>query len=97
MAAWAGFFILPARCAVGHRRSWDAAEVSLLRRLYGQNILYQILMTYGIAIAGRELIVLLYGPVGKSFDQPELLTGVISIAGIFFPICGSLFSQSPSC
>ena len=61
-------------------------EVVLLRRLYGQNILYQILMTYGIAIAGRELIIILYGPVGKSFDQPELLTGVIPIAGIFFPI-----------
>jgi branched-chain amino acid transport system permease protein len=61
-------------------------EVVLLRRLYGQNILYQILMTYGIAIAGRELIIMLYGPVGKSFDQPDLLTGVISIAGIFFPI-----------
>jgi branched-chain amino acid transport system permease protein len=61
-------------------------EVTLLRRLYGQNILYQILMTYGIAIAGRELIIMLYGPVGKSFDQPDLLVGVIPIAGIFFPI-----------
>ncbi|MEW6264136.1 MAG: branched-chain amino acid ABC transporter permease [Thermodesulfobacteriota bacterium] len=61
-------------------------ETVLLRRLYGQNILYQILMTYGIALAGRELIILIYGPVGKSFDQPALLTGVISIAGFFFPI-----------
>ena len=34
---------------------------------------------------GRELVIMLYGPVGKSFDQPELLTGVIPIAGIFFP------------
>lgn len=61
-------------------------EVTLLRRLYGENILYQILMTYGVAIAGRELLVMLYGPVGKSFDQPDLLVGVIPIAGIFFPI-----------
>ena len=61
-------------------------ETTLLRRLYGQNILYQILMTYGIAIAGRELIILVYGPVGKSFDQPDLLVGVVPIAGIFFPI-----------
>lgn len=61
-------------------------ETTLLRRLYGQNILYQILMTYGVALAGRELIILVYGPTGKSFDTPELLTGVISIAGSFFPI-----------
>jgi branched-chain amino acid transport system permease protein len=87
VTAWTGSFfvcllVVPlATAAIG-----ILLEVSLLRRLYGQNILYQILMTFGIAIAGRELIVILYGPVGKSFDQPDLLTGVISIAGIFFPI-----------
>ena len=61
-------------------------ETTLLRRLYGQNILYQILMTYGVAIAGRELIILFYGPVGKQFSQPELLSGVVIVAGFFFPI-----------
>ena len=61
-------------------------EFTLLRHLYGQNILYQILMTYGVALAGRELIIMLYNPIGKRFDQPDLLTGVISVAGIFFPI-----------
>jgi branched-chain amino acid transport system permease protein len=87
VAAWSGSFLacllaVPlATALIGM-----LLEVTLLRRLYGQNILYQILMTYGIAIAGRELIIMIYGPVGKSFDQPELLTGVIPIAGIFFPI-----------
>lgn len=61
-------------------------EKVLLRHLYGQNILYQILMTYGIAIAGRELIIMIYGAVGKQFSQPPLLQGVVSIAGFFFPI-----------
>ncbi len=61
-------------------------EFTLLRRLYGQNILYQILMTYGIALAGRELIIMIYDPVGKRFSQPEILTGVISVAGLYFPI-----------
>jgi branched-chain amino acid transport system permease protein len=60
-------------------------EWTLLRRLYGENILYQILMTYGVAIAGRELIIMIYNPVGKSFGQPEILRGVIMVSGLFFP------------
>lgn len=63
-----------------------ALERTLLRRLYGQNILYQILMTYGVAIAGRELIIMIYNPVGKRFDMPELLVGVLPLAGVYFPL-----------
>ena len=61
-------------------------ERVLLRRLYGENILYQILMTFGIALAGREAIILIYNPIGKSFSPPEALIGVFSVAGTFFPI-----------
>ena len=61
-------------------------EKTLLRHLYGENILYQILMTYGIALAGREAIIMIYNPIGKRFDVPDLLVGVISVAGIYFPI-----------
>ena len=61
-------------------------EKGLLRHLYGENILYQILMTYGIALAGRELIIMIYNPIGKQFGQPDLLTGVISV-----PDCSSPF------
>ena len=60
-------------------------EYTLLRRLYGLNILYQILMTFGIGIAGREIIILIYNPIGKSFYPPDVLTGAIFIGGILFP------------
>ena len=60
-------------------------EYTLLRRLYGLNILYQILMTFGIALVGRDIIILIYNPIGKSFYPPEILSGVIPISGIFFP------------
>jgi len=60
-------------------------EYTLLRRLYGLNILYQILMTFGIALTGREIIILIYNPIGKSFYPPDILSGVIQISGIFFP------------
>jgi len=60
-------------------------EYTLLRRLYGLNILYQILMTFGIALAGREIIILIYNPISKAFYPPDILSGVIPIGGIFFP------------
>jgi len=60
-------------------------ERTLLRRLYGLNILYQILLTFGIALAGREIIILIYNPIGKSFYPPEVFAGTIFISGIFFP------------
>lgn len=79
---WACLILVPLFTAV----IGMVLERGLLRHLYGENILYQILMTYGVAIAGRELIIMIYTPVGKQFSQPELLTGVITVAGLFFPI-----------
>ncbi len=60
-------------------------ERTLLKRLYGLNILYQILMIFGIALMGRELSIILYGPIGKSFVPPDILSGTISIGSLFFP------------
>jgi len=60
-------------------------ERLLLRKLYKTNILYQILMTFGIALIGRELILLTYGPVGKSFYTPRILEGTFFLGSLFFP------------
>ncbi len=60
-------------------------EMTLLRRLYKANIVYQVLMTFGIALMGRELIIMVYGPVGKSFATPDILAGVFPVGDIFFP------------
>ena len=60
-------------------------ERVLLRRLYGLNILYQILMTFGIALMGREIIIIIYGPIGKSFFPPQALEGTFFIGSLFFP------------
>ncbi len=61
-------------------------ELTLLKRLYRLNILYQILMTFGIALIGRELIIIFYGPIGKSFVPPDILSGTITLGAFFFPI-----------
>jgi branched-chain amino acid transport system permease protein len=60
-------------------------EYTLLRKLYGLSILYQILMTFGIALVGQEAIIIIYGPVGKSFYPPDILAGTISIGDSLFP------------
>lgn len=87
VAAWSGnFFVCLVVVPLLTALIGMIMEMTLLRRLYGQNILYQILMTYGIAIAGRELIVMFYGTSGKSFEAPDLLAGVIPIVNVFFPI-----------
>jgi branched-chain amino acid transport system permease protein len=61
-------------------------ERTLLKRLYRLNILYQILMTFGVALMGRELIIIFYGPIGKSFVPPDSLAGVIAMGAIYFPV-----------
>lgn len=60
-------------------------EMTLLRRLYKTDIVYQVLMTFGIALMGRELIIMIYGTVGKSFTVPHILSGVFPVGDIFFP------------
>ena len=62
-----------------------ALERTLLRKLYGLNILYQILMTFGIALMGREIIIIIYGPIGKSFFPPQALEGTFFLGSLFFP------------
>lgn len=78
---FAGLILVPVSTAV----IGMALERTLLKRLYKLNILYQILMTFGIALIGRELIIIFYGPVGKAFVPPEILSGVIPLGSLFFP------------
>lgn len=79
---WSALLVVPlATAAIGM-----ILERTLLRRLYGQNILYQILMTFGLAMIGREVLILIYGPVGKSFSMPAALVGVVNVGSLFFPL-----------
>lgn len=60
-------------------------EYTTLRRLYGRDPLYQILLTFGIALILDELVVLIWGPNAISFGTPALLGGSMSVAGANFP------------
>ncbi|WP_461210911.1 branched-chain amino acid ABC transporter permease [Desulfocurvus sp. DL9XJH121] len=78
---WSALLVVP----LGTALIGMILERLLLRKLYGENILFQILMTFGLAMIGRELIILGYGPVGKSFTMPHALMGVIKMGSLFFP------------
>ena len=78
---WLALIVVP----IGTALIGMALERTLLRKLYGLNILYQILMTFGIALMGREIIIIIYGPIGKSFFPPPALEGTFFLGSLFFP------------
>ena len=61
-------------------------EVALLRRIYGAVHEYQIIMTFGVALVIQELIIMIWGPVGKSVPMPPQLIGVLDFGMFAFPI-----------
>lgn len=60
-------------------------EYLTLRPLYGRDPLYQILLTFGIALILDELVVLLWGPNALSFSTPGWATGILDVFGASFP------------
>lgn len=60
-------------------------EVVSIRPLYDRDPLYQILLTFGIALVLDELIVLHWGPNAKSFGTPEWLTGTVTLLDVIVP------------
>lgn len=60
-------------------------EYLTLRPLYGSDPLYQILLTFGIALILDELVVLVWGPNALSFPTPSWAQGVLDVAGASFP------------
>lgn len=61
-------------------------EYLTLRPLYGRDPLYQILLTFGIALILDELVVLIWGPNALSFATPEWATGILKTLGASFPV-----------
>ena len=60
-------------------------EASTLRFIYRRPPIYQLLLTFGLALILEESIHVLYGPTAKGIDPPALLQGAIVLPGIFYP------------
>lgn len=60
-------------------------EVLLLRRMQDEEHVYQILLTFGVALILQEVIIMIWGPVGKSIPMPRELSGVQDFGVFSFP------------
>ncbi len=60
-------------------------EASTLRFIYRRPPIYQLLLTFGLALMLEESIRVLYGPTAKPIDPPPLLDGAIGLAGTVYP------------
>jgi branched-chain amino acid transport system permease protein len=62
-------------------------EYFLVRRLYGLNPDYPLLLTFGISLIMIEAIRIFFGTTGHPFNAPSLLQGSVSFFGLFsFPL-----------
>ena len=92
-AAWMGFTylglgywwaLLLAPAAVG--LVGVAVERLLLRRLYGLDNLYGLLLTFGLALVAEGLFHQAYGNSGNPYPVPELLRGGVKLGFMFLPL-----------
>jgi branched-chain amino acid transport system permease protein len=60
-------------------------ERLLLKRLYGLDPLYGLLLTFGLALILEGVFRKLYGVSGQSYDVPELLAGATNLGFMILP------------
>jgi len=60
-------------------------EATTLRFIYRRPPIYQLLLTFGLALILEESIRVLYGPTAKGVDPPPLLQGAVAFAGTVYP------------
>jgi len=60
-------------------------EFFLLRPMYGRDITYQLLLTFGLALMIQELVIIIWGSMPMSFPTPKILRGVVDLGFMFYP------------
>jgi branched-chain amino acid transport system permease protein len=61
-------------------------ERTMLRRLYGLDNLYGLLLTFGLTLIAEGIFHHVYGNSGYSYPVPEALQGGVSLGFMFMPI-----------
>jgi len=78
---WGGLLLaLVAVAALG-----GAIEYLAVRRLYRVHPDYILLLTFGLSLIMTEAIILVWGPVGITFQPPVLLAGGVDLGVTFYP------------
>ena len=61
-----------------------AIETLFMRRLYSEDPALTLLFTFGLALADRAGLRLIWGATGLPFPMPEMLRGVLLIGDFIF-------------
>jgi len=82
----AGFLIAVLAAPLGVALIAVLIETSLLRRIYAQEEIYQLLLTYALVLIIDDLAKIVFGPEFKSIPKPEMLSGSVTLFGGTVPV-----------
>jgi len=61
-------------------------EIGLVRRVYGKDSLYGLLLTFGLAMSLEELVRIGWGTTGLPFSPPDFLNTFADLKIMFYPL-----------
>ncbi len=82
----AGFVIALLAAPLGVALVAVVIEMGLLRRIYVQEEIYQLLLTYSLVLIIDDLAKIVFGPEYKSIPKPDAISGAITIFGGTVPV-----------
>jgi branched-chain amino acid transport system permease protein len=56
-----------------------------VRRLYPVGIYYMLLLLFALSLVIQELIIIIWGPIGKSILPPGILSGAVDLQVVIYP------------
>ena len=86
VAGTGGFLLAMAMAPLGVALVGIALEMGLLRRIYIQEEIYQLLLTYALVLIIDDLAKIVFGPDYKSIPKPAFLEGSVSLFGGTVPV-----------
>lgn len=81
---WAAILVAPLATAV----IGAAIEIFILRPIYGQEHLLQLLGTYALTLIFAGAVRLVFGPNVRSLNTPDIFSGAVPVAGHTFSVYG---------
>ncbi|PWB60768.1 MAG: ABC transporter permease [Deltaproteobacteria bacterium] len=81
-----GFLLALAAAPLGVALIAVVIETGLLRRIYIQEEIYQLLLTYALVLIIDDLAKILFGPEFKSIPKPDALSGSVTLFGGIVPV-----------
>ena len=82
----AGFVVALLAAPLGVALIAAVIETGLLRRIYRQEEIYQLLLTYALVLVIDDLAKIVFGPEYKSIPKPDAISGAVTIFGGTVPV-----------